>query len=317
MSDETNMTNDTNSFGAFGGQGADVIAYPNREVELGSTKIWRALPIRGRRMVGPWCFLDRFGPHTFTDGKPMEVAPHPHMGLQTVTWLVEGEVLHNDSLGFEALLGAGGVNVMTSGSGIAHAEQTPAENSGRLNGAQLWVALPDRDRNVAPDLQHLDSVPRWESRGGLAQVFAGSVEYARSTAVHYSDIIGADIEVYADAPLTLPLDRAFEHAVLLLSGDCTLDGQSLEPHLLYYLETGRHEMELRSRERARILLIGGPPFEEKIVMWWNFVARTRDEIAQARAEWEAGERFGEVTAYRGARLPAPELASAAPPNPAS
>lgn len=127
-----------------------VQSYPNRDLTLGSLAISRALPIRDRRMIGPWCFLDRFGPLTFTDGKPMDVAPHPHMGLQSVTWLLDGEVVHDDSLGYEAVLRPNGVNVMTSGTGIAHAEQTPRQNSGRLNGVQLWVALLDAHRQMPP-----------------------------------------------------------------------------------------------------------------------------------------------------------------------
>ena len=118
------------------------IAHSNRETHLGDLKIFRALPMRERRMVGPWCFLDRFGPMTFEDAKPMNVPPHPHIGLQTVSWLLEGEVRHTDSLNYEAVVRPGGVNVMTAGRGIAHAEETPVNNSGRLNGVQLWAALP-------------------------------------------------------------------------------------------------------------------------------------------------------------------------------
>src|SRR5688572_28524169 len=123
--------------------------YPVREVTVGPIRVQRALPLRGRRLIGPWCFLDRFGPLSFTEGTPMDVAPHPHMGLQTVTWLLDGEVVHDDSLRHEALLRPGGVNVMTSGHAIAHAERTPDNNSGRLNGVQLWAALPDRERHRA------------------------------------------------------------------------------------------------------------------------------------------------------------------------
>ena len=129
---------------ALGASQQQLERYPNRALSLGSLAISRALPVKDRRLVGPWCFLDRFGPLTFNDGKPMDVAPHPHIGLQTVTWLHEGEVVHHDSLGYESVLRPGGVNVMTSGDGIAHAEQTPRDNSGRLNGVQLWTALPER-----------------------------------------------------------------------------------------------------------------------------------------------------------------------------
>src|SRR5687767_2264434 len=145
-------------------------SYPNRELSLGSLAISRALPVRERRLVGPWCFLDRFGPLSFSEGKPMDVAPHPHMGLQTVTWLLQGEVVHDDSLGSESLLRPGGVHVMTSGGAIAHAEQTPPDNTGRLNGVQLWVALPEVDRHTAATFNHVAEVPVVESQGGRVHV---------------------------------------------------------------------------------------------------------------------------------------------------
>ena len=158
---------------ALGASQRQLESYPNREVTLGALAIARALPIRDRRLVGPWCFLDRFGPLTFTEGKPMDVAPHPHIGLQTVTWLHEGEVVHDDSLGSASILRPGGVNVMTSGAGIAHAEQTPREHTGRLNGVQLWTALPDAHRHGAPGFAHVAEVPAIERPGGIVQVFAG------------------------------------------------------------------------------------------------------------------------------------------------
>ena len=161
---------------ALGADDARVESYPNRELNLGSLAISRALPVKERRLVGPWCFLDRFGPLTFDEGKPMDVAPHPHMGLQTVTWLLQGEVIHDDSLGCESILRPGGVNVMTSGGAIAHAEQTPPENTGRLNGVQLWVALPDMDRHMPATFEHLAEVPAIESRSGRVEVFAGTLQ---------------------------------------------------------------------------------------------------------------------------------------------
>ena len=134
-------------------------SYPSREMAVGALVVSRALPVRGRRMIGPWCFLDRYGPLTFTAGRPMDVAPHPHIGLQTVTWLLEGEVVHDDSLGCEAVARPGAVNVMTSGRGIAHAERTPVVNTGRLSGIQLWTALPDQYRHLPPSFQHVERVP--------------------------------------------------------------------------------------------------------------------------------------------------------------
>jgi len=291
--------------------------FPARETSLGTLKILRALPVRQKRLVGAWCFLDRFGPLSFNDAKPMDVAPHPHIGLQTVSWLLQGEIVHNDSLGSEALLRPGGVNVMTSGGGIAHAEETPAKNSGLLNGVQLWIALPEADRNGEASFQHINEVPSVEQAGGIVSVFAGSVADCSSPAKHFSPILGADIALHATASLELPLDHSFEHAALLMTGDAEIDGQSIDVMSLWYLGTRRSSVEFKSRNGGRVLLIGGPPFPEKILMWWNFVARTPEEIAEARSDWQSHQRFGEVKAYRGPRLNAPPLQRFAPPNPAS
>jgi redox-sensitive bicupin YhaK (pirin superfamily) len=247
----------------------------------------------------------------------MDVAPHPHIGLQTVTWLLEGEVLHADDLGSESVLRPGSVNVMTSGDAIAHAEQTPRDNSGRLNGVQLWVALPDAHRHMSASFAHVTDVPVSESQGTRMHVFAGSVDGVTSPAPHYSDIVGADLELESGHRRELRVDRRHEHAVLVLSGDCWLDGQPLDQRTLYYLGTSRSHVELSSRAGARVLLIGGPPFPETILMWWNFVARTAEEIAEAREDWEGRRRFGEVNAYAGPRLSAPSLARFARPNPVS
>lgn len=302
----------------------DMEAYPGREIRLGELRVLRALPAKRRRLIGPWCFLDRFGPMTFTEGTPMDVAPHPHMGLQTVTWLLDGEVVHDDSLDSEAVLRPGGVNVMTSGHAIAHAERTPDENTGRLNGVQLWTALPDAHRHGAASFQHLTEVPALEWRGGIIRVFSGTLGQATSPAQHFSPIVGADLTVHPGETLTLPLDPAHEHAMLVLDGAGTVDPSTglgasapIVPETLYDLGTGRSELALSSRDGARVLLIGGQPFAEPILMWWNFVARTPEEIREARDDWEAHRRFGEVPGYRGPRLAAPELLRLAQPNPVS
>jgi len=205
---------------------------------------------------------------------------------------------------------------MTSGGGIAHAEETPRENSGLLNGVQLWIALPEADRNGQASFQHIEHVPIIEQSGGVVSVFAGSMPGCSSPAKHFSQVIGADLALHGLASLELPLDPSFEHAALLITGDAEIDGQSIDSTNLYYLGTNRSSVEFKSKEGCRVLLIGGPPFPEKILMWWNFVARTSEEIAQARADWQSHQRFGEVK-YRGPRLDAPSLKRFAPPNPAS
>ena len=277
-------------------------SYVGHSVQLGNIPVMRALPLRGRRMVGPWCFLDRFGPMSFGDEKPMDVAPHPHIGLQTVTWLLDGEILHDDSLGCESIARPGGVNVMTAGRGIAHAEQTPKVNSHRLDGVQLWVALPDAKRQIEPAFQAVERVPLIEQPGGVVQVFAGSLVGRTSPAVHHSAILGADLEVHAGQRLEVGLDPAWEHALIVLRGDAGLASEQL-----HYLGAGHASVELRSEGGARVLLLGGPPFGEKVLLWWNFAARTPEEMATAQADWEQHRRFGDVKAYRGPRLNAPEL----------
>jgi len=294
-----------------------MLVFPVHETQLGTLKILRALPVRQKRLVGPWCFLDRFGPLSFTDAKPMDVAPHPHIGLQTVSWLLQGEIVHKDSLGSEALLCPGGVNVMTSGGAIAHSEETPPKNSGLLNGVQLWVALPDADRHGPASFQHVDEVPMLEQNGSTVSVFAGSMLGSSSAAQHFSPILGLDIALQRNVRLALPLDPSFEHAVLLLTGDAKIDDQPIDTMNLWYLGTNRFSVTFESSNGARVLLIGGPPFPEQILMWWNFVARTPEEIAEARSDWQNHQRFGEVTAYHGPRLSAPPLQRFAAPNPAS
>lgn len=291
--------------------------FPPRHESLGELTIRRALPAARRRTVGPWCFFDRYGPLTFSEGKPMDVAPHPHIGLQTVSWLLEGEVLHRDSIGYEQLVRAGGLNLMTSGRGIAHSEETPRDASGRLNGIQLWIALPDSARDETPLFDHYPDLPRFDARGGEVTVIAGSVGSVESPARVFSPIVGAEIRVGRDSRVTLPLRPDYEHALVLLGGDSAVESAELSTDALHYLGCSRDELMFSSRKGARVMLIGGPPLQEPIIMWWNFVARSHEEIAAARDAWERGERFGRVRGYAGPRLEAPPLRGKAKPNPAS
>ncbi len=302
---------------ASGADGPVFVGYPNRSAWLGDLQISRALPIRERRLVGPWCFLDHFGPVAFTSGRPMNVPPHPHIGLQTVSWLLDGEILHNDSLGSEAIVRPGGVNVMTAGRGISHTEETPGQHSGRLNGVQLWVALPESARHTDASFTHVKETPVVESRGGQIQVFAGAMSGATAPATYYSAIVGLAMQVYPKATLELDLDPGYEHALLMLSGSCDFEQNALSEQTLFYLGTCRSSLALSSQSGSRLILIGGPPFPEPILMWWNFVARTPQELSEARADWEAHRRFGEVPGEHGDRLVAPDLLRFAPANPAS
>jgi quercetin 2,3-dioxygenase len=206
---------------------------------------------------------------------------------------------------------------MTSGVGTAHSEETPPKNSGVLNGVQLWVALPDHDRNGEASFQHIAEVPVVEQAGGALSVFAGSMLGYSFWAKHFSPILGVDIALRAAARMELPLDPSFEHAALLMTGDAEIEGQPIDAKNLWYLGTSRSSVEFASRNGCRVFLIGGPPFPETILMWWNFVARTPEEIAHARADWQSHQRFGEVRAYRGPRLDAPPVQQFARPNPVS
>jgi len=268
-------------------------AYPVGHALVGALDVRRALPLHQRRLVGPWCFLDRYGPLSFTEGKPMDVGPHPHIGLQTVSYLLEGEVIHHDSLGNESLLQPGAVNLMMSGRGIAHAEETPRGSAGRLSGVQLWIAMPEETQTS------------FEYRDELRH--AGAMTLFVDTPTH----IGGDIAI--DTAATLPLNRNFEHALLVLDGSAELEKQPLTPDLLYYLGTGRDEMTIATRDHARILIVGGEPFRGSILMWWNFVARTHEELVAARDDWERHERFGDVRGAEAPRIDAPAMVGKARP----
>ena len=284
-----------------------------RATDLGGLMVRRLLPQRPRRMVGAWCFLDLFGPARFTDDKVMDVAPHPHCGLQTVTWLLQGEAVHKDSLDSEAVARPGALNLMTSGRGIAHSEETPTRNSGRLHGVQLWVALPDAHRDDAPAFDHHPERPVVDLGTAQAIVIVGELGGVTATARTFSPLLGAELRLPARSDVVVPLHADFEHALIPLDAPLRAGSERLEVDHLHYFEPGRTEVALRAEaDPARILLLGGAPFREPILMWWNFVARTTEEIVAAREDWQAGRRFGEVRRYAGDRLDAPAFAGARP-----
>jgi redox-sensitive bicupin YhaK (pirin superfamily) len=269
--------------------------------------VTRTLPNKHRRTVGAWCFLDAYGPHDLTGTPGMRVGPHPHIGLQTVSWLVAGEILHRDSLGSRREIRPGQLNLMTAGRGIAHSEETPAEHTPLLQGVQLWVALPDADRDVAPAFDTHADLPVLTDGGLTATVLMGTLAGATSPARAYTPLVGAEVTLAAGSDSQLPLQSDFEYAVLTLDGAATVDGATLKPGPLMYLGAGRTSVRLAAGSAARVLLLGGEPFEERLVMWWNFVARDHDEIVQARAEWESGSGFGMVHGYAGPAMPAPPM----------
>jgi redox-sensitive bicupin YhaK (pirin superfamily) len=289
---------------------------PAREVPLGGPRampVRRTLPAKQRSMIGAWCFADHYGPRDVRAGGGMDVPPHPHTGLQTVSWLFEGEIEHRDSNGVHAMVRPGELNLMTAGAGICHSEvSTPA--AATLHGVQLWVALPDTDRHTARDFAHY--APGIADVGGATlRVFLGELAGSRSPVHTFTPLLGAQLDVAPHAVVSLDVDPTFEHGLLLDDGDVEFGGTALNRGDLAYQSPGFDRLEIvnRGAAPARMILLGGPPFAEALLMWWNFVGRTHDEIAEYRGLWQAGDdRFGAVTGYRGAvpRLPAPALPNA-------
>jgi quercetin 2,3-dioxygenase len=260
-------------------------------------------------MVGAWCFVDHYGPDDLRLQRGMRVPPHPHTSLQTVSWLLEGTVLHRDSLGTEALVRPGELNLMTSGRGIAHSEESIAGDGQILHGAQLWVALPHQVRDViSPSFEQYSRLPRVEQAQYAATVIIGSLGEVASPATGQTPLSGVDVVLSAETLARLPLRPDFEYALVVLTGAVDVERQLLGVGQMVYLGTARRELVIRTGAEARVLLLGGEPFGEEIVMWWNFIGRSHEEIVQARADWEAeSERFGEVTGFHGPRLPAPPM----------
>ena len=275
-------------------------------------EVLRFLPHRERRMVGAWCFVDVFGPTDVRDQAGMAVPPHPHLGLQTVSWLVQGTVLHRDSLGTTSLVEPGRAAVMNAGNGIAHSENSPPDHGPVLHGAQLWVALPEQARNGGHSFILHAQAPAWDTPGLRARVFIGQLGTTVAPAQGVTPLLGVELapETSARRGGSVPLDPAYEHVLVPLVGAVGACGEDVHSGQAIYLGTDRDQVDLELTAGARVLLLGGLPFDEEIVMWWNFVARTHEEIEQARQQWNAGgdPRFGEVSHYPGPeRLTAPEL----------
>ena len=234
----------------------------------------------------------------------MRVGPHPHIGLQTVTWLIDGEVVHRDSIGSEQSIRPGQLNLMSAGWGVAHAEETPMNYRGRLHGVQLWIAQPERTRNGPPAFEHHPELPRVELGGATATVIVGAVGGAVSPARRDTETVGVELELRVGRTV-VPVEAAHEYALVVLDGAVAVDGHVVAADQLAYLGTGRSEIVVTVTSPVRALLVGGEPFEARPLMWWNFVARDREEIDAAYADWQAGdERFGDVASSLAA-IPAP------------
>ena len=290
------------------GSGMQIERIATRAAELGEgLVIHRSLPTRQRRMVGAWCFLDHIGPVAFAPGQGMHVGAHPHTCLQTFTWMIEGEILHRDSLGSEQVIRPGQVNLMTAGRGIVHTEDS-LSSGGRVHAAQLWIALPSRFADCEPAFDHHPDLPVWSREGCHLTLLAGTQEGRTAPARLYSPLVGLDIHSPQASDLSVPLNPAFEYALLPLEGRVVIEGESFGPDALAYLGMHRTDLRLAFAPGSRVLLLGGEPFGETIVMWWNFVGFSRQAIVQAQREWEGnGPRFGAVKGGENRRLPAPAL----------
>ncbi|MBB2977073.1 hypothetical protein FHX49_002670 [Microbacterium endophyticum] len=283
-----------------------------REVPLGGIRameVHRLLPQRDLPMVGAWCFLDRFGPQSAV----MRVEPHPHIGLQTVTWPLEGDVRHRDVLGNDVLVRRGALNLMTSGAGIAHSEYSIGEDATPLDALQLWVALPEQRRHGIPAFEQHSRLPVVTLDDADVIVVMGEFAGTTSPASAHTPILGAEATLPPGGHTTFPLDPDWEYAIVGIFGESQVHASAQElitvprTHMLY-LGTGRSEIEIESSDGCVFFLLGGEPFADEIVMWWNFVGRTHEEIVAARDEWEADSaRFGHVPGHGDERVPAPPL----------
>jgi redox-sensitive bicupin YhaK (pirin superfamily) len=281
-----------------------------RKTAIGDgTEVRRLLPQRTLRTIGAWCFLDHYGPDEVSIGPGMQVPPHPHIGLQTASWLFEGLVLHRDSLGRRQLIRPGELNLMTAGRGITHSEESAAERPAVLHGLQLWIALPEQDRFTEPGFAHHGDLPVVREDGAQITVVVGEYRDHRSPAQVSTPLTGLEVAVPGGDDFVLPVREDFEYGVVAADSSAVVAGALIAPGLLAHLPAGLSEIRFSpagGRRRARFFVLGGAPFGERLVMWWNFVARTGEEIAQARADWIAG-RFGQVRGYPGAPLAAPPL----------
>jgi redox-sensitive bicupin YhaK (pirin superfamily) len=301
-----------------------------RAVPLGGARgmtVRRTLPQRQRSLIGAWCFVDHYGPDDVATTGGMDVPPHPHTGLQTVSWLFAGEIEHSDSGGVQATVRPGELNLMTGGHGICHSEvSTPGTTM--LHGVQLWVALPDASRDAPRGFQHYGP-PRIDLGGSTARVFLGTLAGQTSPVRTFRPLLGAEIVIDSRAVVDLAVTSDFEHGLLVDTAAVELAGTRLLRGELGYVGIGVSTLRLSNPTDtpARVLLLGGAPFDEEIVMWWNFVARSHDEIVAFRQAWQnESERFGRVEGYHGKegklfRLPAPPLPTVRilprrhPPNP--
>lgn len=280
--------------------------FPLRRAEIGQgTVIKRALPSRHKRMIGAWCFLDHAGPVHFPQGDGLDVGPHPHIGLQTFTWMIDGTMMHTDSLGTHQLIQPKQVNLMTAGYGISHTEVAP-ESETQMHAAQLWIALPDDKINMAPQFDHYPELPVVTQDGIELTVLVGEFLQTKSPVKVHSELLGVDLRSSESQSTVLPLNPKFEYGFMALEGTASINGHELNEDNMVVLEPGLTQVKTDLHAGGRVLLLGGEPFESPILLWWNFVGRTQEELNIAREQWiNQDERFGSIPDYDGPRLEAP------------
>lgn len=302
---------DTYACRAVGADGPEFLLLPARTVWLGkTTQVARALPDRTVRMIGAWCFLDHYGPEDVSDSPGMRVWAHPHTGLQTVTWLLEGEIDHADSLGSRVRVRPGELHLMTAGRGIVHSELSPADKPPIMHGLQLWLALPDSARFTEPRFVSHPDLPMITGDGVSGIVLLGELGGLVSPAETHTPLLAVDLELSPGAAITLPARPEFEYGLFAVTGSAAVSGVRVDHDQLLYLGTGRPELVLHSESGGRVLLLGGEPFAEEIVMWWNFVGRDHDEVAGYRQEWlDRADRFPAVVDRSERVMEAPEMPS--------
>lgn len=298
-----------------------------RMARVGGIPIARLLPNRGHQPIGAWCFLDHAGPVEFGENDSgMQVGRHPHINLQTFSWMLNGEVLHKDSLGNEQVISKNQVNVMTAGTGltqgISHTEQSVFSDTGGstdaargLSMVQLWIALPT-DQKIERSFHHYPKLPTWREHGAEMILTTGSYtsvtgEHYQAPTIQYSKMIGIDIKFLADGDVTLTLEPSFEYGVLVIEGEIESEGKICQKDQLFRFHDldvahNRH-IKLLAKKGTRVMVIGGEPLNNQVLLWWNFVADNKQELEQSVIDWNQGhERFGEVDSTM-KRLLAPEL----------
>ena len=274
--------------------------------DLGQFQVRRALPAKERTMVGPFIFVDQFGPAQLDIGAAMDVRPHPHIGLSTVTWLFEGAIDHRDSLGSFATIRPGQVNLMTAGSGIVHSERSPQSERDagpKLYGMQTWLALPDGKEELAPAFEAVNDLPLLEDQCVTARVIMGELWGLKAKTTTYAETIYAEILLGPSGAIPIEAD-ADERAVMLVGGEASLDGRALNLYELVVLRPGA-EMVLTSERGGRVMLMGGEAFATRRHAYWNFVGSSRERIEQAKQDWIAG-RFPKVPGDEVEFIPFPE-----------